>query len=246
MLKQTLKYTLLFLYALIFFLFTGCGKETNTENHLPKAAFDVHTDLVVDSCYRGDVNTVFYFDASLVCDKEDPLELLQVKWDFTNSGLYTEYTTDKKATHKYTEIGLYFPMMKVRDTKGMVDSIKKMIVVVSDLNKPPPSQPIYISPTDWQNYIDPTHVFKWSCAKTAGEELTFDFWLGTRKASLTLFEDNIETSETTENGKVVYTTTLSGLDFSQDYYWQIYARDVAGNYTPGYIWKFTTAAQPPE
>ena len=237
MLKQTLKYTFLpLLYTLTFLLFTGCGKEeTNTMNHLPVAEFEVDS-------YRGDINTVFHFNASMVSDEEDAAELLEIKWNFTNRGAYdTEYDTIKTITHQYSEAGLYFPLLKVRDTKGMVDSIRKMVVVVHDLDNQPPNKPRYITPTDWQVWTDPTQAFKWSCTDPESDTLSFDFWLGTRENNLFLLVRNIETTEAMENGKVVYSATIEDLLFNQDYYWQIYAHDPAGNYTPGDIWKFTTS-----
>ncbi len=248
MLKKTLKYTLLpFFFTITFLWFTGCGKEeANTKNHLPKAEFEVNTDQGEEDNYRGNVNTVFHFDAGMVKDVEDPTELLEVRWDFTNNGVYdTEYSTDKTAIYQYTETGLYFPVLKVKDTKGMVDSIKKIIVVVRDLANQPPDKPKYISPLDWQKWIGPAHVFKWSCTDHEHDTLIFDLWLGTRKSDLTLFKEEIKTTKSQENGKTVYSATIPGLKYDQDYFWKIYARDNAGNYTPGDIWKFTTG-QPTE
>lgn len=237
MFKQTFKYTLLpFLFVMTLFLIAGCGKEeTNTNNHLPKADFKVDT-------YRGDANTVFRFDASLVSDVEDPLELLEVCWDFTNSGVYTEYDTTKIVTYQYTETGLYFPLMKVRDTKGMVDSIKKMVVVVSDLSNLPPYKPEYIAPANWGVYIQPTNIFKWKCSDPEGDSLTFEIWKGTRETNLLFVKSGIKTFDMI--GDIMeYNTTMSNLEFNQGYYWKIYARDDAGNYTEGDIWQFTTSPE---
>ena len=236
MLKKTLKYTLLLplFCAMLFLLFTGCGKEeTNSENHLPVAKFEVNT-------YRGDVNTVFHFNADSVSDVEDAFEQLEVRWNWTNSGDFdTEYSTIKTATHQYAQSGLYFPLLEVRDTKGMVSSVKKMVVVVLDLTNQPPDKPKYISPPYWQTWMEPTVIFKWSCIDPEEDDLTFDFWLGKRESGVASVRKGIDTFEII-NGKVVYTTTLTGLEFNQDYYWQVYARDVAGNYTAGDIWRFTT------
>ena len=241
MFKKTLKYTLLpIFYAAIFLLFTGCGKEeTNSKNHLPVAAYRVETDQGdLDTC-RGDINTIFRFDASMVSDEEDPLELLEIRWDWTNNGVYdTEYSTTKTATHQYTEPGLYFPVLKVRDTKGMVDSIKRMVVVVmlDSLSNLPPHKPEYITPGDWGKYIQPTNIFTWSCTDPEGDNLTFDLWLGKKATNLLPVKTNISTFE----------TTLDILEYKQDYFWQIYARDVAGNYTAGDIWRFATVEEPSE
>lgn len=236
MLKLILKHALLpFSYTMMFLCIAGCVKdEGNSLNHLPVAKFEVDS-------YRGDVNTVFYFDAGMVSDEEDPVEQLEIRWDWTNNGVYdTEYSTTKTATHQYTQAGQYFPLLKVRDTKGMVDSITKMVVVVRDLDNQPPNKPKYISPDDWQTWIDPTHIFKWSCTDPDDDELMFDVWLGTRATRLTLFSKDIETNKIIENGKATYTATFKNLALNQDYFWRIYAHDEAGNYTGGDIWKFTT------
>lgn len=230
MLKHIFKFSLLpFFCALTFIFFASCGKEeTNTKNHLPVAAFEVDT-------YRGDVNTVFQFDGTMVSDEEDAVDLLEVKWSWVNGVVYnTEYSTTKTASHQYSEIGLYFPVMKVRDTKGMVDSIKKMVVVVLDLNNQPPNKPQYIAPEEWGKYVQPTNVFKWSCTDPENDSLTFDLWLGDRETNLLPVKRNISTLE----------TTLDILEYNKSYFWQIYARDVAGNYTAGDIWFFTTAEAP--
>ena len=231
MLKHKFKYTLLpFFYTITLLFFASCGKEeTNTKNHLPVATFEANT-------YRGDVNTVFQFDASMVRDEEDPVELLEIKWNWSNDANYdTEYSTTKTASHQYSEIGLYFPTVKVRDTKGMIDSLKKMVVVVLDLNNQPPDKPQYISPEDWSKYIQPTNVFKWSCTDPESDSLTFDLWLGERETILLPVKRNISTFET---------TLEDILEYKKGYFWQIYARDVAGNYTAGDIWRFTTAEPP--
>lgn len=212
----------------------ACGKdEQNTTNHLPVASYTVNT-------YRGDVNTVFQFDASLVSDLEDPTEMLEIRWDMNNNGVYdTEFSTTKFITHQYSQSGLYFPVMQVRDTKGMTDSILKMVVVVTDLNNQPPDKPIYLTPPDWQTWMEPTVVFKWTCTDPENDPLTFDLWIGRSIESMQPAQTGITTFEIIDQ-TTVFVTTLSGFGFDQNFYWQVFARDIAGNYTPGYIWRFTT------
>lgn len=215
-------------------VFSSCIKEeNNTFNYLPEARYTVNPS-------RGDSNTQFFFDASGVTDAEDPVSSLEICWDWDNDGVYdTEFTTEKTSIHQYNSTGVYFPLMLVRDTKGMKDSIRHMIVVVSDLSNQPPSMPSYITPPNWQSWMEPEVIFKWTCSDPENDEITFDLWTGRSAEAMFPAATGI-TEFSMENGQKVYQTTRAGFELKKTYYWQIYARDVAGNYTPGHIWRFTT------
>jgi uncharacterized protein YndB with AHSA1/START domain len=215
-------------------VFSSCIKEeNNTFNYLPEARYTVNPS-------RGDSNTQFFFDASGVPDAEDPVSSLEICWDWDNDGVYdTEFTTEKTSIHQYNSTGVYFPLMLVRDTKGMKDSIRHMIVVVSDLSNQPPSMPSYITPPNWQSWMEPEVIFKWTCSDPENDEITFDLWTGRSAEAMFPAATGI-TEFSMENGQKVYQTTRAGFELKKTYYWQIYARDVAGNYTPGHIWRFTT------
>ncbi|MBW6490556.1 MAG: hypothetical protein K0B15_05100 [Lentimicrobium sp.] len=232
-----LKYFSEFLALLLisFLIMTGCNKdEHNTENHLPVAAFEV-------DAYRGDVNTVFQFDGSKVSDFEDSDESLEIRWDWNNDGIYdTEFSTVKIVAYQYSQTGLYFPLLQVRDSKGMADSIRKMVVVVNDINNQTPEVPYVVFPEDWQVWIDTTIYFKWKCAgDPENDPLTFDIWIGNSEDNLQP-EDNITVNTEIFNNEQVYVTHLSGFDYETTYFWQIYVKDPNGNYTPGPVWRFKT------
>ncbi len=224
------------LYCLILALlpFYGCKKDgENIKNHLPKADFEVDPG-------RGDVNTVFNFDASSVSDVEDPTSALEIRWDWNRDKIFdTEFSTNKTASHQYGQVGIYRPLVEVRDSKGMTDTLKQLIVVVSDLTNRPPDIPLYITPPEWQDWMDVSVVFKWTCTDPDGDALTYDIWTGRSRTSLELRQSNITDFNLVDNVPQ-YETTLSGFLYDTDYYWQIGARDVAGNYTVGMISKFST------
>lgn len=224
------------LAALLFLLLfaASCSeKEENTQNHVPVADYNINI-------YRGDVSTVFLFDANNVSDKEDPTDLLEVRWDFLNNGTFdTDFSTQKTITHQFSQSGLYFPLMQVRDTKGMSDSIRKMVVIVTDINNQPPDKPVYLTPPDWQTWMEPTVIFKWTCSDPENDNLTFDLWIGRSPQSLAPAITGISDFEIIDQ-QTVYKTTVSGFALNRTFFWQVFARDVAGNYTPGYIWRFTT------
>jgi hypothetical protein len=237
MLKQTFKYLQVSVFfTLTILLFAQCSKdETNSKNHLPVAGYLVNP-------YRGDVNTVFQFSAAdSVSDNEDAVDVLEVRWDWNNDGIYdTEYSANKTITHQYSQSGLYFPVLKVRDTKGMVDSVKKMLVVALDLSNEPPYDPINLSPPDWQSWMEPSVIFKWKCTDPKGDDLTFDLWLGKTVATMKLVQTGITDFEINNNIKE-FKSTITGLELNKTtYFWRVYARDPAGNYSRSHIWRFTT------
>lgn len=214
---------------------TGSCKKAgeNAENHLPVA------DYVLAPA-RGDVTTSIEFDAGMVYDYEDPVSVLEVRWDWNRDNVFdTPFTTVKSASHQYNAVGVYFPLLEVRDLKGMSDTIKKMVVIVSDLSNMPPFQPIYLTPPEWQTWMDETITFKWTCSDPENDQLTFDLWTGLSRTSLQLVRSGI-TTFTMVDGEMEFETTISGFRFDQDYYWQIGAKDPVGNYTVGGISKFTT------
>jgi|GEM_PF-668606 len=229
---RTLRFTAIILAG--FLVSPSCTKESpNTENHLPKAKFTLTPD-------RGAITTVFNFNADSVSDFEDPSSLLEVRWDWNHDKIFdTEFTTEKSATHAYNAVGVYFPLMEVRDTKGMTDTVKNLVVVVSDTNNRPPDEPIYITPPEWQTWMDQTIIFKWTCNDFDNDPVQFDIWIGTSREFLSIWQGGI-TDFNLVDGVKQFEITLAGFKFNCDYYWQIGARDPAGNYTMGKIWKFTT------
>ena len=232
--KYIFRNSLVVLGFTIITLNSGCTKDgNNTENHLPVAYFSL-------APARGDINTSIVFNANTVSDHEDPVTDLEVRWDWNLDHIYdTPYSTEKIISHQYDAMGIYFPMMEVRDSKGMTDTIKKMVVIVSDLSNMPPDIPYYLTPPEWQTWMDPTIIFKWTCTDPENDPLSFDIWIGTSRTSLNLARSGITTFNLV-NGEVQYETTLSGFRYDQDYFWQIGAKDSAGNYTVGLISKFTT------
>jgi len=72
----------------------------------------------------GSANTVFDFDASSSYDNEDPPNLLQVRWDWENDGVWdTPYSFTKTATHQYTlGGGTYTIKLEVKDSGELLDT----------------------------------------------------------------------------------------------------------------------------
>ncbi len=223
---------------LILFLFLaaiiGCKKDnTNTQNHLPTAAFSVIPE-------RAEPGDTILFDANIVTDKEDPVENLQVQWSWYGDYNYTPYSSVKTAKYSYDTVGVYFPQLRVIDTYDLTDTLNGMVVIVHDLNNLPPTIPVQLFPPEWQEWVELTQTFKWKeGTDPENDVMSFDLWLGKSKNTMRIVKSDITTFNMVD-GEKIYETTVSGMSPGQDYYWQVAAKDPNGNYTRGWIWKFVT------
>jgi len=224
-----------FVLSILVFVFSCVKKEENAENHFPKAKYVVTPD-------RGDVSTVFAFDADSVSDNEDPKSSLEVRWDWDNDGNWdTEFSTEKTAEYKYGVIGHYQPKLEVRDTKNLTDTIKELVVIVSDLTNLPPEKPTYHEPINYGDYVlTEITKFRWSCNDHENDPLRFDLWLGTSAQSLRLKRNDITKSDTIDGQPFYVDTLFNELQSNKEYFWQIAAKDPAGNYVQGPIYRFST------
>jgi MYXO-CTERM domain-containing protein len=107
------------------------GEDTgNLSNTPPKAA-------LVATPEEGDTNTLFQLDASGVSDAEDAVELLLVRWDWEDNGVWdTEYMDQKSAAHQFDTEGVHTIRVEVIDTGGLTDSATAQ-VLVGHANAPP-------------------------------------------------------------------------------------------------------------
>jgi hypothetical protein len=203
----------------------SCKKNNNnSENAMPTAVLSIDTT-------RGDIATVFHFDASLCTDKEDPTTALQVGWNFGDGvSTFSSYTNTKTITHTYTNTGVYTAKLIVKDTQGLVDTASQMIVVVNNPANRPPNKPVYISPDNYSTGIPDSVKLKWLCTDPENDPLTYDVFLGYNANILYL-----KTSNTTLNEY-----NVRSLEKKTNYFWQIAVHDPNMNYVLGDVWKFTT------
>ena len=101
----------------------SCKKNPTVSNTAPTASF------IVDPT-SGTSETTFNFDASDSTDKEDEIDVLQVRWDWKNDGTWdTGYRTIKTITHIFSKSGTYPVVLEVKDSEDITNSITKMITV---------------------------------------------------------------------------------------------------------------------
>ena len=116
-----MKKNILFLSIILVlaFFFSGCEKD-NTE---PTASFTINPAI-------GNLSTVFSFDASACTDEQDDISKLEVRWDWNSDGTWdTEYSTEKTATHQYSELGNYSVILEVKDNGDLTATSSKDVVV---------------------------------------------------------------------------------------------------------------------
>ncbi len=93
------------------------------ENMVPTALF------TLDRTY-GFVETVFHADASGCMDTEDDSDILKVRWDWENDGVWdTEFSTVKTASHQYSDNATYTVVMEVMDTGTQTATSSQEITV---------------------------------------------------------------------------------------------------------------------
>jgi parallel beta-helix repeat protein len=98
------------------------------ENDPPVASFTVAPP-------SGGVGTIFTVNASSSHDLEDPVDSLEVRWDWESDGTWdTPWSTGKVAQHQYTSPGGYTILLEVRDTGGLASQAAAEVVVE---NTPP-------------------------------------------------------------------------------------------------------------
>jgi len=71
-----------------------------------------------------------HFDASTSTDEDDPLEALQVAWDYEGDGEHTSYAITKTTSYTYPHLGRYWPTVYVKDTVGRVGTARQPLDII--------------------------------------------------------------------------------------------------------------------
>lgn len=93
----------------------------------------------------GTIDTLFTYDASEVSDLEDPVDVLQVRWDWESDSVFdTDFSTEKVVTHQFEEGGTFYTTVEVKDADGATDRYTDFVRV--GWNNRPPNASFSISP----------------------------------------------------------------------------------------------------
>jgi len=105
----------------LFFLTEIVYGQTNTA---PRASFII-------SPSPGYTTSIFLFDASGTSDDEDLPGWLEVRWDWTNDGIWdTNYSTNLTVSHKCSIAGSYTIALEARDTEGLINRTTRNLTVL--------------------------------------------------------------------------------------------------------------------
>lgn len=95
-------------------------------NTIPSSSFNISPE-------SGTTGTYFTMDASASNDNEDATEVLQVRWDFENDGVWDiDYSTEKIINHQFTQSGNYTIKMEVIDTGGLTNETTQTVEVTEN------------------------------------------------------------------------------------------------------------------
>jgi formylglycine-generating enzyme required for sulfatase activity len=113
----------------------SCGEDEGPGRQTAPEAFFAVSPL------SGTTETEFQFDASGSSDARDPVSALEVRWDWTNNGVWdSDFSTTKTAAHQYETVGTKTIKLEVRDTGGLADSMTATVTVTPA----PPKQMVLI------------------------------------------------------------------------------------------------------
>jgi uncharacterized protein (TIGR02145 family) len=92
----------------------------------PRPAFFIHPK-------KGNILTVFTFDAGLTRDDEDSISQLRFRWDLWGKGSWvTDFSSNPVTTCQYPVSGVYYPKMEVRDPSGRSATFSSELVVTME------------------------------------------------------------------------------------------------------------------
>jgi len=120
------------------------------------------------------------------------------------------------------------------DVGSAVYSIKQVQINIESVNNPP-NLPTNPTPQNGaiNQLINP--ILSWTGGDPdSGDLVTYDIYLDSSPTPTTKRYSSITTTS----------CSINGLNYEQQYYWQVVAKDNKDTYTPGPIWSFSTGPQP--
>lgn len=104
-------------------------------NLAPEASFSLTGAGSLNAGDRtiGTTNTTFTFNASGSRDEETSSAQLAVRWDFDGDGTWdTNFSTQKTATTRYLDLGVYIVRLEVRDEDNQRDTAEQSVTIVAN------------------------------------------------------------------------------------------------------------------
>ncbi len=113
-------------------LLVSCGDD---DGNKPSGSTDPTACFAVTP-ESGAVEMTFQMDASCSADGHDPLDSLQVRWDWENDGTWDAgYSRAKTADHQYTTAGTKTIKLEVKDTGGLTGATTRTVTVTEPVDE---------------------------------------------------------------------------------------------------------------
>jgi parallel beta-helix repeat protein len=181
-------------------------------NDPPMASFTVTPPF-------GGVGTIFTVNASSSHDLEDPVDSLEVRWDWESDGTWdTDWSEEKLATHSYQAPGDFTIHVQVRDTGGLTNGTTRTVEVRADTMPPGSPRGVEAAPGDTPGSVRLT----WTHDEPADVDRFVIYQYSTADAT---------TPERTliVTGGTSVSHIVTGLEPGRTYWFRITAVDMAGN-----------------
>lgn len=121
-------------------LVMGCNNGITTPSRsTPTSRFTVTPS-------SGDTTTLFNVDASTSSDTVDALSALQFRWDWTDTGVWTPYSSTPTASHTYAIAGTYTIRLQVKNTAGLTATVTHKVTVSSVGGNTAPTASFTVTP----------------------------------------------------------------------------------------------------
>lgn len=118
------------------------GDVFNRTLYVTPPAGDIPIASLTVNPQTGTVETIFTFDASGSTDNQTPSDKLQVRWDWTNDGIWDlEYLLFQIVQHQFTLPGNYETKVEVKDEDGNTDITSVSVEVEGETGNPCPGVP---------------------------------------------------------------------------------------------------------
>ncbi|MFC2118372.1 FISUMP domain-containing protein [Bacteroidota bacterium] len=211
------KISIYVIYLLLLNLVLGACSKENLPPHIRFSVIPA----------EGDVESIFFFDARKTSDDFDSRSMLKSRWDFDGDGVWdTDYSSEMVQQYKYDYPGNYTVHVQVKDSKGLVSDLSRVIKVFDNGPLYPPS---IIFPEDGSENIDLINYLRWSCFHSDNLKITYDIYLG-KNQNPPIF--NIDYISNVLNP--------GWLESGEKYYWRVVAKDEIGNVSSSPIYSFST------
>ena len=206
---------------------TGTANVTVTVNYKPTVTTNNVTNIAQTTATCG---------GNVTSDGGATVTARGVCWSTSpNPTVSGNHTTNGTGTGAFTStlIGLspstvYYVRAYATNSTGTNYGEQKIFTTATE--NIPPTTPSNPNPSNGATDVSVNPILSWSSSDPEGDNVGYDFYLGTSSSYLQYQGNGVGTS-----------ISLSGLSYNQTYYWKVVMYDNQNGCTHGPVWQFTTS-----